>query len=517
VSKEIIMLRNESQNPAKAQATSQSKSSATTGSETNIKSKDRNKTLYFLTWRWHFYAGLFVIPFMLMLSITGLVMLFDDEIELAFHQDAIEIAVSGEPIKVSQQLVAVQNQYPQGTVTQFVPSKTPDLANRFSVALEDGTSIFATVNQYTGEVVGEIPRSDSLYQLANDIHGTLLIGDWGDYLIEVAISLSILLLVSGIYLWLPRDNASRAGFLKLRFASGTRVLMRDLHANIGGTLSFILLLFILSGLSWTGFWGGKLVQAWSTFPAQMWDDIPLSNETHASLNHGSEEEMPWNLEQTPLPLSQDKPAEHVYHSEEATEPHDHSKMGEDHSQHVLSASNFSIDGVIAKAQSLGFTQYKVNFPRSESGVYTVAANTMGGDIIDPTQDRTTHLDQYSGRILGEVTWQDYNLFAKTLAVGISLHQGDISIINKLLNALFCLAFIVVSVTGGVMWWMRRPSGQRKLGTPPKFGDAGLWKAGLVTVVVISVLFPLAGATIVTAMLLDWLLFSRVERFKTALS
>ncbi|MFA0053904.1 PepSY-associated TM helix domain-containing protein [Vibrio echinoideorum] len=511
------MLRNESQSSAKAQATSQSTSSATTGSETNIKRKDRNKTLYFLTWRWHFYAGLFVIPFMLMLSITGLVMLFDDEIELAFHQDAIEIVASGEPIKVSRQLAAVQNQYPQGTVTQLVPSKVPDLANRFSVSLEDGTSVFATVNQYTGEVVGEIPRSHSLYQLANDIHGTLLIGDWGDYLIEVAISLSILLLVSGIYLWLPRDNTSRAGFLKLRFTSGTRVLMRDLHANIGGTLSFILLLFILSGLSWTGFWGGKLVQAWSTFPAQMWDDVPLSSETHASLNHGSEEEMPWNLEQTPLPLSQDKPSEHVHQVEETSEDHDHSKMGEDHSQHVLSASNFSIDDVIAKARALGFTQYKVNFPRSETGVYTVAANTMGGDIIDPTQDRTTHLDQYSGRILGEVTWQDYNLFAKTLAVGISLHQGDISIINKLLNALFCIAFIVVSVTGGVMWWMRRPSGQSKLGTPPKFGDAGLWKVGLATVVAISVLFPLAGATVVTSMLLDWLLVSRVKKLKAALS
>jgi len=83
--------------------------------------------------------------------------------------------------------------------------------------------------------------------------------------------------------------------------------------------------------------------------------------------------------------------------------------------------------------------------------------------------------------------------------------------------LFCLAFIVVSMTGGVMWWIRRPSGQRKLGTPPKFGDAGLWKAGLGTVVVISVLFPLAGATIVAAMLLDWLLFSRVEKFKTVLN
>ncbi|MGR5358002.1 PepSY-associated TM helix domain-containing protein [Vibrio chagasii] len=498
------MLKNESQVPGKVQATPLSKSS--------IKNKNRNKTLYFLTWRWHFYAGLFVIPFMLMLSITGLVMLFDDEIEFAFHQDAIEVAVSGKPIKASEQLAAVQNQYSQGAVTQFIPGKAPDLANRFSVSLEDGSSVYATVNPYTGEVVGEVPQSDSLYQLMNEIHGTLLIGDWGDYLIEVAISLSILLLISGIYLWLPKDNASRAGFLKLRISSGPRVLIRDLHANIGGTLSFILLLFILSGLAWTGFWGGKLVQAWNTFPAQMWG-TPLSDKTHASLNQGSEEEIPWNLEQTSLPLSQDKTEEHVHHVTEGSEPHDHSKMDENHSQHVLVVSSFTIDDVIEKAHSLGFNHYKVNFPRSETGVYTVTANTMGGDIIDPTQDRTTHLDQYSGRILGEVTWQDYSFIAKTLAVGISLHQGDISIINKLLNALFCLAFIVVSVTGAIMWWMRRPSGQRKLGAPPKLGDAGLWKTGLVTVIVISILFPLAGTTIVIAILLDWLLFSRIEKRK----
>ncbi len=105
-----------------------------------------------------------------------------------FPSEAIEITASGEPIKVSQQLAAVQKQYPQGSVTQFVPSKAPDLANRFQFLLEDGTSVFATVNQYTGEVVGEVPHGDSLYQLANDIHGVI---DWwlGDYLIEVAISL----------------------------------------------------------------------------------------------------------------------------------------------------------------------------------------------------------------------------------------------------------------------------------------------------------------------------------------
>ena len=28
--------------------------------------------LYFAAWRWHFYAGLFVLPFLSVLAITGL-------------------------------------------------------------------------------------------------------------------------------------------------------------------------------------------------------------------------------------------------------------------------------------------------------------------------------------------------------------------------------------------------------------------------------------------------------------
>ncbi len=32
--------------------------------------------LYFAAWRWHFYTGLFVIPFLAILAITGMLMLW---------------------------------------------------------------------------------------------------------------------------------------------------------------------------------------------------------------------------------------------------------------------------------------------------------------------------------------------------------------------------------------------------------------------------------------------------------
>lgn len=38
--------------------------------------KDRNQRLYFAVWRWHFYAAIYVIPFILMLAGSGLIILW---------------------------------------------------------------------------------------------------------------------------------------------------------------------------------------------------------------------------------------------------------------------------------------------------------------------------------------------------------------------------------------------------------------------------------------------------------
>lgn len=472
----------------------------------------RGKSLYFLTWRWHFYAGLFVVPFMVILAVTGIVMMFDGEIEQARYSDILQVTPQHHQAPVSKQLAAVQTAYPHGVVTEFIPAQAADVANKFSVRMSDGSDLFVTVNPYSSEVLGSIDRTQSWYQLANSIHATLLIGDTGDYLLEIAASLGILLLVSGLYLWWPRDNASRAGFMKIRFSSGSRIVMRDLHANLGGILSVVLLFFLISGLSWTGFWGKGWVQTWNSFPTYYtYGEKPQSQPmTHASLNHGSEKEMPWNLELTPMPHS-GQPMADV-----PEEEHDHSKMGMGE-VHAMGKGALGIDTIMTKAKQMGFGYYRVFFPTSETGVYTVTANTMAGDIHDPRDDRTVHFDQYSGEVLMGVTWQDYTLFAKAMAAGVSLHQGDLSPVNKWLNVVFCVSFILIALTGVVMWWIRRPAGKGKLGVPPRFEHAGIWKVGLVTLVAIGAAFPLAGATIISVLLLDWLLFSRIERLRYMLN
>ena len=125
----------------------------------------------------------------------------------------------------------------------------------------------------------------------------------GDRLIEIAAGFAIMLVVTGLYLWWPRDGRGFGSVLVPQFSAKGRQLWKSLHLSIGFYVSLFLVVFLLSGLTWAGIWGEKFIQAWSTFPAEKWDNVPLSDKAHASMNHGGIKDVPWTLEQTPMPAS----------------------------------------------------------------------------------------------------------------------------------------------------------------------------------------------------------------------
>jgi len=118
--------------------------------------------------------------------------------------------------------------------------------------------------------------------------------------------------------------------------------------------------------------------------------------THADLNHGSEEEMPWNLELTPVPESTHEAHDHAKMLKEGFQS-THADASQANSANAIN-NTVSIDSIVELASSVGFSQYRVFFPQSANGVYTITANSMAGDITDPANDRTVHVDQYSGSV-----------------------------------------------------------------------------------------------------------------------
>lgn len=441
--------------------------------------------LYFAAWRWHFYAGLYVIPFLLMLAVTGLVMLWVSSVTERNGERA-HVTPGATLLPVSVLQAAAEAAVPGGAATQYIAPMGEGRVATFAVAAgEDKTGV--TLNPYTGEVVETFPWRAGWYDLASDIHGTLLIGDLGDRLIEAAASLGLLLVISGIYLHWPRNGATWGKALSVQRGAG-RAFWKSLHGAVGLWVSLMLIVFLISGLSWAGLWGGKFVQAWNTFPADKWD-APLSDVTHAGMNHGSAKEVPWTLEQTPMPASG-------------------SLAGT-----AAVAGPVTIDSVAAFAESLGFNRrYQLNLPDGETGVWTISHDSMSNDGPDPSADRTIHIDRYTGNVLADVRYADYSPYAKAMAWGIAFHEGDLGVWNLALNTVFCLAVIMVSVSGLVMWLKRRPAGAR-LGAPPRPADIPYAKGAILVTLALALAFPMLGLTLLAVIVLDLVVLSAIPPLK----
>lgn len=459
--------------------------------------------LYRAIWRWHFYAGLYVIPFLLMLSVTGFTILWFTAIDPEYG-DWLEIEPGHHALSIPAQAEAALAAYPAGRIGQYIAPVAADNPALFRVDLAEGARMLA-IDPYRGTILRDTLVGDTWEEFATKIHGTFLIGEGGgigDALIEIAAGLGIVLVLTGLYMWWPRDGVTWRERLLPRLTAKGRAFWKSLHGALGFWLALVLLFFFVTGLTWTGIWGEKFTQAWSTFPAEKWDNVPLSDDTHASLNQGAAKDIPWALEQTPLPES----------SSPESDPHA-GHNGHANPESMSHVPAVTLERIVALGREIGFTgRFQVAAPADETGVWTLSRDTMSYDSRDPTTDRTVHVDQYSGRILAEVAFADYALPGKAMAIGIALHEGQMGGWNIALNIVYCLGVILLCLGGIAMWWLRRPRGA--LAAPPYPANYRLPGVILVIALAVCLAFPLTGAAIIAFALVDFVLL-RSRRQKLA--
>jgi uncharacterized iron-regulated membrane protein len=391
------------------------------------------------------------------------------------------------PLSYEQQVAAVRAIYPGATVTGIV---TPDSATRSTevkITTADGRSLTAFVAPSTATVLGERDEKNNLQYYALTLHGTLMAGTWGDYVIELAACWGIVLMITGLYLWWPRKGSWLWGVILPRLSrKNQRLFWRDLHAVTGIWGALVVLFLLLTGLPWAGFWGTTFAKISSQYPAQLWDSVPKSTRLTGELNTTSTKTVPWAVEQLPMPSS--------------------SRTG------MPAGTPVNLDGVVALAQARGVAPgFSVSLPADADSVYTVSIFPD-----DPAKQATLHIDQYSGAVLADIRYADYAPVPKAVELGIAVHEGKyFGPLNQLVMLLACLAVITLSLSAIVMWWQRRPAG--RLGAPAMPTNFPLWKGAATLMGVLGVIFPLAGVSLIAVLLLDYLLLQRVPVLKRVFS
>jgi uncharacterized iron-regulated membrane protein len=455
---------------------------------------------YRTIWRWHFYAGLLVIPFMLILATTGIIYLFKPQLDAAMYHNLMFVQPSTTAIPFTQQIQSAQRAFSGATVSQVMPNVAPDRSSEVLLTTADQQNLRVFVNPHNGQTLGALDEKNNLQAIVRKIHGELLIGDTGSYLVELAVCWTLVLLISGLYLWIPRNRFSVMGTLLPRlWSQNKRVFWRDLHA-VPGFYGILLIGFlILTGLPWTAFWGNTFSKVMGTFPAQMWDDVPKSTVLTGSLNQNSQV-VPWAAEQIPMLQS--------------TVPGHSNHLGQTGAivpaNGIVENTLVNLNSMIALAQSKGAPPgFSMTLPDGETGVYTVSAFPN-----DPTQEVTMHIDQYSGKVLADVRWKDYGLVSKAVEMGTAIHMGKMfGWVNQFVMLIAALIAILLSITGSVMWWQRRPKEAGLLGAPAMPPYVQSWRVPLAIVAVLGLAFPLVGLSLVIVLVLDYFVLSRIPALK----
>ena len=377
------------------------------------------------------------------MSLTGLPYLWQNEIERFAHPDLVWVDTSVQAVKRSyaDQVAAAEAAVSGKAAGKVIVSTDPHRTTRVDIPTADHTqSVY--VNPYTARVQGQLTDEDRLSSWTIRWHGGVPLNDPGSWAIELFACWAIVLFITGLYLWWPRTLRWGWGVLLPRLRSGKRIFWIDVHKVTGVWISLFAIGFLATGLPWTAFWGKKILK-----PIQQ------------SMGHVEPRGSIWNFRDQSQPDYQGQPR---------------------------AAWDVITDQVLAWPDA--HTQREIIAPKHPKDTFRAHhADTRA------TEETNAQYDQYTGRQIAQMKWQDKPWSQKIVTFGINFHEGLWwGRINQIFNTLFVLVIMLVAISGAIIWWRRKPRRSQASGYPLPRGVA--WPIP-VFVGIVACLMPFFGASL----------------------
>lgn len=195
----------------------------------------------------HHWCGLIAGTFILVMSLTGSMLVFDDEIDSAIFRHHKELSVTASKLSFDRSFEQVRAANPGWEIRVPEIPVTSNEAILYELR-QDKLRKWVFAHPETGEVLSQIDRADLRFtSILLNVHYNLLSGTVGKIIVFLVGTSFLTLLVSGIILY-------RKSFLKvllfkqkLSFTS-PRVMFSSLHRMVGVWALIFNLLMCTSGL-----------------------------------------------------------------------------------------------------------------------------------------------------------------------------------------------------------------------------------------------------------------------------
>lgn len=434
--------------------------------------------LYTRFWRLHFFAALFITPLLLSLTLSGIGYLFFTDVENQFYDDYF----FGNSHKEEVLTIDAAVEKAEAAFAGYSTTKVIMLDEPYNTRLtlsngKEEKYVFLDDNH---QMVGSQDANYTFSNIMRNTHSSLFIGGtFVNYLVELAACWTIFLLLSGLYMTFKGD------LLKKRKSENKRQKSKRYHAFVGTVITVPMVMFISTGLLWSALQGSILANIASESPTV---GYPLLQQKPPTSDVS---EIPWATRQLEAPTSEGEHAQH--HGGGAVRYTSDKQISIANLEKEITAMN------IAKP-------YSIIYPSNGEGVYTVAKTSNSGVTgldVKPSEEATMYFDQYSGKLIDQVNYEDYGMLAKFFSWGIPLHEGHLfGWPNKLLNLVVCLAFLAVIVWGIRTWILRKKKGE--LSAPPQISHK-ISIPFIIFLILLGILMPLFGASLIAVMLIEFII------------
>ena len=249
----------------------------------------------------HLYLGLSSGLIVLIVALTGSIYVFEKEIYAFIHPKVIYInnpppKASPLPLSKLKQIAtsAINGKDINYIITyqkptrswEFIAYKPGDPQSFFYFdALDYHLGVF--INPYTGKINKIRDYKYDFFNIIKYHHWNLLINHpLGQQLVGIATLIYIILLVSGLILWLPRKFkiSSIKPRLTIKLNARFKRLNHDLHNVLGFYTLIFALVIAITGLVWTYQWVGKTIYLLTNGQAQKTEILYSSKPNNKNIN-----------------------------------------------------------------------------------------------------------------------------------------------------------------------------------------------------------------------------------------
>ena len=436
------------------------------------------------------------MPFVIVLSITGGIYLFKPQLDRWRDRAYDGVVSEGKLTLPSEQIQAVLHDHPDFIPVAYELRTASSDAVR--IVMQNGSDrrrVF--VDPVSLKVLGERPEEGGPVRLVRTIHGQLGMGERGSNLVELASSWTIIMILTGLFLWWPRSANRLAGVIYPRLWQGRKLFWRDLHSVTGVWISIFVLFLLLTGLPWAKFWGNyfRTVRGWTGTAVTKTD---------------------WTIGGVSVESAGTRSSEHGDHGG-ATRGGNKggSKSGGGgrwrKSAAIMPKDLTDFDRLLAIAEPLNLA-YPATIapPAKAAGEGQEAAWTIKSDAQNRPLRVTLEVMPKTGEVISREDYASKHWIDRLVAIGIAAHEGQLfGVANQILGVITAAGLVLLCISGLVMWWRRRHAGSLGALAPAKESS---WSIGLVAIIVaLGLYLPLFGLSLLLVLMVERLVLARIPR------